>query len=330
MERLVRSRRTVALVVFCLIFFLGGLASLRAQGYPSRPIQLVIDKSPGDVTDVSGRVIGERLSKILKVPVIPINKPGAGGVEGADQVAKANKDGYTILVCAVPSIVAIPVIRPKTVPYHPLRDFEPLGKVVASPMVISVKAESPWKTLKDMIEYSKANPEKLRLGIAGRGTFSDFNIAIINKATGAKITAVPFKGGAPTIAATLGGHVEGNSLTLGPNLPHIRAGRIRALVISDKSSQAPQIPTAAEAGYPGMKLLGVWVGAFVPAGTPPSVLSVLVPALQKAIHAPEVVKTIEGIGASLAYMEPAEFKKSIQEEIEVVRDIAEKAGLIKN
>lgn len=322
--------KILASLLFCLPVLPGGANLLHAQDYPKRPIHLVLDKSPGDVTDISGRAVGEQLSKILKVPVVAINKPGAGGVEGTDFVAKASKDGYTLLFASSAPIVAIPVIQAKTVPYHPIRDLEPLGKAVSSPMVIAVKSDSQWKSLKGLIDYANANPEKLRLGHTGRGTVTDLNIAIIGKAAGVKITAVPFKGGAPAIAATLGGHVDGNSLTLAPNLPHIRAGKIRALVISDKSSQASQVPTAAEAGFPNIKLLGAWVGAFAPAGTPESVMNVLVPAFEKAINSPEVVKTIEAVGVSLAYLNPAEFKKSIKEQIEVVHDIAEKVGLIKN
>ena len=301
----------------------------QTRDYPTRQIQLVIDRAPGDPTDLAGRTIADQLSKILNVPVVPINKPAAGGVEGADYVAKAKKDGYTLLFCAAPSMVHIPVTSPETVPYDPVRDLEPIARAVSFPFVIAVKSDSPWKSLKDLVDYAKKNPEKVRMGIAGRGTVSHFNLAIINSAAGVNMTPVPYKGASPAVTAVLGGHIEGNSLALGANLAHINAGTLRALVISRKSPQAAQIPSPAEAGYPRLKLLGVWVGAFAPAGTPDSVLKVLVPAFEKAIHSPEVVKAVEGVGSSLDYQKPEELKKSLQEEFEIVREVAKKAGLTK-
>ena len=313
-------------------FFLPAAANrLNAQtkDYPARQIQLVIDKAPGDPTDLVGRTIADQLSKILNVPIVPINKPAAGGVEGADYVAKAKKDGYTLLFCAAPSIVHIPVISPETVPYDPLRDLEPIARAFSSPFVIAVKSDSSWKSLKDLVDYAKKNPEKVRMGIAGIGTVAHFNLAIINSAAGVHMTPVPYKGASPAVTAVLGGHIEGNSLALGADLAQINAGNLRALVISKKSSQAAQIPSPVEAGYPQLKLLGVWVGAFAPAGTPDSVLKVLTAAFEKAIHSPEVVKAVEGVGGSLDYQKPEELKKSIQEEFEIVREVAKKAGLTK-
>jgi tripartite-type tricarboxylate transporter receptor subunit TctC len=262
--------------------------------------------------------------------VIPINKPAAGGVEAADYVAKARKDGYTLLFCAAPAVVHIPVTSPETVPYDAARDFEPIARAVSFPFVIAVKSDSPWKSLKELVEYAKKSPDKARMGVAGTGTVSHFNLAILNSAAGVNMTAVPYKGAAPAVTAVLGGHIEGNSLALGANLAQMNAGRLRALVISSKSPQAAQIPSPAEAGYPQMKLLGVWVGAFAPAGTPNHAVNSLVSAFEKAIRSTEVSQMAEGIGVSVDYLSPDQLRKSMKEETELIRDIAKRAGLRKN
>jgi len=159
---------------------------------------------------------------------------------------------------------------------------------------------------------------------------SHFNLAILNSTAGVNMTAVPYKGAAPAVTAVLGGHIEGNSLALGANLAQINAGKLRALVISSKSPQAAQIPSPAEAGYPQMKLLGVWVGAFAPAGTPDYVLNLLIPAFEKAIRSSDVSTMADRIGVYVDYLNPDGLRKSIKEESEIVREIAKRAGLRKN
>lgn len=329
-----KKKQLGTIVIFLAVsnfFLLGKVNFLNAQtkDYPTRQIQLVIDRAPGDPADLAARAIAKQLAKVLNVPVVPINKPAAGGVEAADYVVKSKKDGYTLLSGAAPAIVHIPVTAPETVPYDSVRDLEPLARTVSFPLVLAVKSDSPWKSLKELVDYAKKNPEKVRIGIAGRGTLAHFNVAIINSATGVNMTPVPYKGGVPAVTAVLGGHIEGNSVALGSNLPHINAGTLRGLVVSSKSPQAPQIPSPVEAGYPQMKLLGAWLGVFAPAGTPASVLKVLIPAFEKAIHSPEVVKMAEGITVSVDYQNPDGLRKSIKEEFEIVREVAKQAGLIK-
>ena len=321
----------VFLAIFNVVMF-GEVNFLSAQtkDYPARQIQLVIDRAPGDPTDLAARAIADQLTKLLNVAVVAVNKPAAGGVEAADYVAKARKDGYTLLFCAAPAVVHIPVTSPETVPYDPVRDLEPIARAVSFPFVIAVKSDSPWKSLKEFVAYAKGSPDKARMGVAGIGTVSHFNLAILNSTAGVNMTAVPYKGAAPAVTAVLGGHIEGNSLALGANLAQINAGKLRALVISSKSPQAAQIPSPAEAGYPQMKLLGVWVGAFAPAGTPDYVLNLLIPAFEKAIRSSDVSTMADRIGVYVDYLNPDGLRKSIKEESEIVREIAKRAGLRKN
>jgi len=322
---------TFSLLIASTLFLLGQPNLLKAQvkDYPTRPIQLIIDKALGDVADITGRVIAEQLSQILKVSIVPLNKAGAGGVEGADYVAKAKKDGYTLLFASAAPIIHHPVIFPETVPYDSQKDLEPIARGISLPFVLVSKTDSPWKSLKELIDYAQKNPGKVRCGIAGMGTVTHFNLEIINTDTGASIIVVPFKGAAPAVTALLGGHVEATFSSIGPALPHIQAGSLRGLVISTKSSHAPEIPNSAEVGYPQIKLLNIWIGAFAPAGTPESVLKVLTPAFEKAINSPEVIKIAERLGTTIDYQKPEELRKSIKEEFEIIREVAKKAGLIK-
>jgi tripartite-type tricarboxylate transporter receptor subunit TctC len=306
----------------------GAVERSYGQAYPARQIQFIIDRAAGDATDLGGRAIAEQLAKVLNVAVVPINKSGAGGVEGTDFVAKARKDGHTILFAAAPPIVAIPVLAPKTTPYDPIRDLEPLGKAFTTPMVVAVKADSPWKTLKDLVDYAKKNPGKVRLSTAGKGTTTDLNVGVLTGHIKADITTVPYKGGTPAVTALLGGHVEGTSMSLGPTLPHLKAGTLRALVISSKAMQLPDAPTETDAGFPQLSLLESWSAAFTTSGTPDTVLKVLVPAIEKAITSPEAQKAFAAVGSPYDFKRPDELRKLIKSNLEMIREVAKQNNLI--
>lgn len=320
--------RSVIAIAFTSVFVACAAESVGAQNFPTRQIQFVIDRAAGDATDLGGRAIADQLTKILNVPVVPINKSGAGGVEGTDYVAKARKDGYTILFCAAPPIVSIPVLAPKSTPYDPLKDLEPLAQAFVTPMVVAVKADSPFKSLKDLVEYAKKNPGKVRLSTAGKGTTTDLNVGVLTAHVNANITTVPYKGGTPAVTALLGGHVEGTSMSLGPTLPHLKAGTLRALAISRKTAQFPDAPTAADGGFAQLGLLESWSGAFTTGGTPEPVLKVLAMGLEKAINAPDTVKIFESIGSPFDFKRPDELRKLVKSHIEIIRDVAKKNNLI--
>jgi tripartite-type tricarboxylate transporter receptor subunit TctC len=319
---------TCALFVAAWLSTFGWERSAHGQAYPTRQIQFIIDRAAGDATDLGGRAIAEQLAKILNVAVVPVNKSGAGGVEGTDFVAKARKDGYTILFAAAPPIVAIPVLAPKTTPYDPIRDLEPLGKAFTTPMVVAVKADSPFKTLKDLVDFAKKNPGKVRFSTAGKGTTTDLNVGVLTGHVKADITTVPYKGGTPAVTALLGGHVEGTSMSLGPTLPHLKAGTLRALVISSKAAQIPDAPTETEAGFPQLNLLESWSAAFTTAGTPDAVLKVLIPATEKAITSPEAQKAFAAVGSPYDFKRPDDMRKLIKSNLEMIREVAKQNNLI--
>jgi tripartite-type tricarboxylate transporter receptor subunit TctC len=200
------------------VFFLGlvlialglffGVPPIQAQPYPDHTIQVVIPGAPGDALDLAGRVAIEELEKILKVPVVVINKPGGGASVGTDFVAKAKKDGYTLLYSNSSGLVYNPAFSPEETPYQTLRDFDPLALHVTFPDGIWVRTDSPWKNLAEVVEYSKKNPGKFRCGTLGVGSINHFRIEIVKSVTGADITMIPFKGAMPALTALLGGHLS--------------------------------------------------------------------------------------------------------------------------
>src|SRR5689334_6325523 len=214
-----------------------------AEGYPSGPVTLIIPLAAGDATDTAARVMAEGLARELKVPVVPVNKPGAGGALGVDIVVKAAKDGMTIGIPNNAGLVYRAILEPKVASYDAFTDLTPLALAMRSPSILTVGAEQPFKTFKEMIEYAKKNPGAVRIGTAGVGSVGDFCVRLINSLTGAQITMVPYTGAAPAVTAMRGGHIEGVILALGTMTGHLASGAVRGLAISTKWPEYPDIPT---------------------------------------------------------------------------------------
>jgi tripartite-type tricarboxylate transporter receptor subunit TctC len=303
-------------------------SQLCAQPYPSRPIDLIIPLAAGDATDIAGRAIAEKLSHEIKVPVVPVNKPGAGGGLGTDQIAKAAKDGYTIGLPNNAALVFRALVDPAGTNYDAFKDLTPLGLAMRSPSILAAAADAPFKTFGEMVEYSKKNPGKVRVGTAGAGSVGDFCVQTINFLTGAGLTMVPFKGATPAITAVRGGHIEAVVLALGALRTHIDSGALRGIVISSKWRDLPNISTMQELGFKD-PLFGIWTGFFAPAGVPDEVTRVLVPAIQRAVSAPEMSAQMNKFGISAEYLPPDKLLAEMQDEHERVRRIGKAAGLIK-
>src|SRR6267142_3186603 len=259
-----------------------GVTQIQAQEYPKGSLTLVIPLAPGDATDTSARAIADELSRELKVPIVPVNRPGAGGALGTELVVKAKPDGNTIILTNNASLVFRSILDPKTASYNPLTDLTPLGLAMRSPTILAVRGDAPYKTLGQMAEHAKKDPGGVRIGTAGAGSVGDFCVLTLNSLTGAGLTTVPFTGASPAVTALLGGHVEGVILALGTMTGHLRSGTLRGIIISTRYPDFPGIPTLSELGY-SEQLFGVWVGCFAPAGVSAEVTRTLVPALERAI-----------------------------------------------
>jgi tripartite-type tricarboxylate transporter receptor subunit TctC len=302
--------------------------AIRAQGYPKQPINLIIPLAPGDATDVAGRTIGEGLSRLLKVPVVAVNRPGAGGTIGTDSAVKAAKDGYTILITNNASLVFNRILTPETVPYDPFKDLTPLGMAVRTPIVLAMHKDVPFKNFAEMIEYGKKNPGKLRIGTVGPGSVGHFTVEIINSISTADMTMIPFKGAGPAVTAALGGHIEGAVAAQGVVAEHLKAGTMRGIITSSKMPEFFQIPTLEQLGYK-QNLLGVWAAFFAPAGMPAEVSKTLISALEKVVKDPAVAARLANLGMVTDYEPPEKLIAEIREEHRTGEQIAKKAGLIK-
>ena len=301
---------------------------VHAQGYPNSAINLVIPLAPGDAADVAGRTMGEELSKLLKVPIVAVNRPGGGMSIGTDSVVKAKKDGYTILLTTNAALVSNRILNPETASYDALRDLTPLGLSTRTPILLAVRQDAPYKSFGELVEFAKKNPGKVRVGTVGPGSAGHLNVEMINSLTGAGLTVVPFKGGAPGITAILGGHVEGVAFSLGALSSHLKSGALRGIVISSHFPQHPEIPTLPQLGY-RQNLLGVWFGFFAPAGVSAEVTKALVPAIEKAVKEPAVAAKLASLGILQDYQSPEKLVAEIREEHRTVEEIAKKAGLVK-
>jgi tripartite-type tricarboxylate transporter receptor subunit TctC len=309
--------------LFCAVAFTLGLFSGAHAAYPDRSINLVIPVAPGDATDIAARVMADELSKLLKVSVMVVNMPGAGGMMGANHVVKAAKDGYTLLFTINASLTSNRILNPQTASYDPLTDFTPLGLTTRTPMVIAVRSDAPFKTLKEMAAYAKKNPGKVNVGTAGAGSIGDFTVQIASSQTGAEMAMVPFKGAAPSVTALHGGHIEGTAVALGLLASHLKNGSLRAVVTSNKSPEFPTIPTMAELGY-SQNLLGVWLAFFAPAGLPAEVTRVLVPAIEIVAKDPAVAAKLATLGVVQDYQSPENLQAEIRAEQRIVEEMIKK------
>jgi tripartite-type tricarboxylate transporter receptor subunit TctC len=312
----------------CALSLLAAAMPLHAQDYPKGPVTLVIPLAPGDATDTSGRAIAEELSRELKVSIIPVNRPGAGGAVGTETVVKAKPDGGTIILTNNAALVFRSILDPKTANYNPLTDLTPLALAMRSPSILAVRGDAPYTTLAELVEYAKKNPGGVRIGTAGAGSVGEFCIRTINSATGAGLVPVPFTGASPGVTALLGGHIEGVVLALGTMTGHLRSGALRGLVISSKYPDFPDIPTLPELGYPE-RLFGIWVAFFAPAGVSLEVKRTLVPALEQAIKSPGIGAKLRPLGMVMDYSPPEKLLDEIRDEHRRVSEIAAKSGLIK-
>src|SRR5437868_11780511 len=267
-------------------FFL--CSSALAQDYPSKPITMVVPFPPGGVAEIVGRPLASIMEKSLKQPIVLINRPGAGGAVGMASVAKASADGYTILM-GLSSISIFPVserINGKQPPYE-LKDFAPIAIVTADQTVLVVRADGPYKTVKDFVDAAKANPGKINY--SSSGVYGTLHVAmeIFANAAGIKLFHIPYQGGGPAVTALLGGQVEASPQGPAAAIGQIRAGKMRALASwgSERLKLLPDIPTFKELGYDAE--FYIWTGVFAPAATPAPILAKLRDAVREAANSEE-------------------------------------------
>ena len=292
--------------------------------YPEQPIQLIIPYVAGATGDITARMLGEELEKILGVKVIPNNKPGASATLGTAAAVRAKKDGYTLVYAGASALVYAPISNPEIVHYDPFKDLEPLGFHYYFPQTISVKSDAPWNTFPEFIDYAKKNPGKLRVSTIGVGSTPHFMLEMTQVITETKMTHVPFEGGESVVTAVMGGHVEATCDGFAKIKPHMEGGRMKVLLTTKKLPGFPQFPTITELGYK-QPLYATWFALYAATGIPDEAMRVLVPAIEKAVKATK--EKVDRMGSLCEYKSPAELKIMTDEEYKIGLETAKKMGL---
>jgi tripartite-type tricarboxylate transporter receptor subunit TctC len=276
-----------------------GLTAVHAEDYPTRTVTVIVPFAAGGPADVTGRIVSDIFSRHLGQSFIVENVGGAGGTVGTLRAAHAKPDGYTLISGHMGTNALAPVFYPN-LGYDPEKDFEPIGVVAVQPELLAVRKEIPANNLKEFAAWAKANEGKLNMGHAGVGSVSYIGCLLLNNAIGIKPTLVPFTGTAPVMNAILAGNVDYDcDPVLGP-LPHVRAGKVKALAIAAKkrSPLLPDVPTAAEQGYPQFECAPFYA-VFAPKGTPKAIVDRLADALSKGLDEPAVRKRLTDLGAEI-------------------------------
>lgn len=285
-----------------------------AQTFPSKPIRIVVPYTPGGPTDIPARLVGQKLSELLGQPVIIDNKPGAGGNIGADAVAKAPADGYTLLLVTTGHAIN-PGLYPKLA-YDLTKDLAPVSQLTSSPMVVTVFPGLGVNSIKELIALAKAKPDGLNFGSAGNGSSTHLAPELFSMMAGIKMNHIPYKGSAPALADVMAGNAQVAFDFMTSAMPHVRSGKLKGLATTGatRSPAAPDLPTVAEAGVPGFEVVG-WNGVMAPAGTPPDVVAKLNAAIKQALASPEVAERLTGLGANVVWNTPADFGAFIRAEV---------------
>ncbi len=277
-----------------------------AQTYPAKPVRVVIPYPPGGPTDILGRIVAQGLSARLGQQFVVENKPGASGMIGADMVAKAPADGYTLLVNA-----SLHVITPSLflkMSHDPIKDFAPITQIAQVPLVLVVNQQNPAKSLKDVIAQAKAQPGKLAYASSGNGTAPHLAGEAFKMATGVDVPHVPYKGSAPALADIIGGHVTYMFDSLPSSTSFIKQGTLRPLAVTTtkRVGSLPDVPTVAESGIPNFDI-STWYGVWAPAGTPKDILRKVSSEISAILKDPEVAKRIASMGSDPVGSTPEEF-----------------------
>jgi tripartite-type tricarboxylate transporter receptor subunit TctC len=296
------------------------------QAYPSRPIKFVVPFTAGSGTDIMARTIGDAMSKSMGQPIIIDNKPGAGGTIGANQVAKSEADGYTVLVHSSGHALN-PAIYPN-LPYDTVKDLTGVTPMAVLPNVMVVSPQRGWKTVADAVAEAKAKPGQLNYASAGVGSATHLNGEKFKLQAGIDAVHVPFKGTPEAISDVIGGRNDWFFAPLSSALPLIKDGKLQALAVStaQRAPSLPNVPTTVEAGVPGSEY-NFWVGMIVPAATPAPVIKRLHDEVIKALANPEVKERLSKLGAEPMPMEPQAFNAYIRTEMETAARIAKAANL---
>ena len=299
----------------------------QAQTYPTRPVKLIVGFEPGGNTDTVARIVAQKLGERLGQQVVVENKLGASGTIGTYEAARAAPDGYTLTMGTTTTHAIAPAAYAKLL-YDPVADFEPLALVANAPYLLVVLPTFPAKDLKEFVSAVKAQPGKFNYGSAGQATTTHLVMATLASRAGLEMVHIPFKGNAPATTAVLGGQVEFLFGALPPLLPHVTAGKLRPLAISSgkRSVSLPDVPTVAEAGFPGYDM-ALWLGFFAPKGTPPAIVKRLETELLAVAQSAELKEMLQKQGLEAYALGAAELATKLRADIATYKEVFKAANI---
>lgn len=308
-------------------------AAAQTSDYPNRPIRMVVPFTPGGSTDILARTMGEQLTRAWGQPVIIENLPGAGGSLGADKVAKAAPDGYTLLMGHIGTLAVTPSIYPR-LPYDPVKSFAPVAWVARVPNVLVVHPSVPARSVRELVQHGKAHPGKLNYGSGGNGSAAHIATEFFKLRSDTDIVHVPYKGTAPAVTDAVSGQIQ-VLLTGAPAvMPMVKAGKLVALAVSSpqRLQGFPELPTIAESGLPDLAGFEAdqWYGIVAPAGTPETIVRKLNGQINASLNSQEILSRLQSEGAIPTPYPPEVFGKLIEAEIARWRPVVQRAGLRPN
>ena len=311
----------------CVIFTLACAPGTWAQGYPVKPIRLIVPFPPGGPTDTHSRWAAQQLNVAFGQPVVVENRAGAAGVIGTETVAKAAADGYTLLGGNPGPLTIAPSVR-KQLGYDPIRDFAPITLIARSASCMCIHPSIPAKSLKEFIALAKASPGKINYATPGVGTVGHLAIESFATLAGIRMTHVPYKGAALYTMDLIAGNMDFAQIQIFQAAPHVRAGKLRALAVTAvvRSPLLPEVPTGAEQGLKGFSSYN-WNGILAPTGTPKAIIDRIHAVLSKPLTNPEIRKQMETIGYEVSGDGPVEYATFIKSEIEKWAKVAKAAGI---
>lgn len=320
--------RTGIIAAFSLFFFIAASAhsAENAQSFPSKPIRIIVPYSPGGTTDLLARAIGRHLSDVWKQPVIVENKPGVNGMLGADMVAKAPPDGYTLGIASPGSHAANAGLYPK-ITYDTIKDFTPVTLAVSAPLLLVAHPSMNVKNVKELIALAKSKPGSISYASGGSGSSQHLAMELFNSTAGVQMTHVPYKGSAASYIDLIGGQVTLEFDVLPTAMPHIKSGKLRPLAITTAARYPalPDLPTVNESGVPGYEA-SAWFGIMMPAGVPKEIVARLNGEVNKIVALPDIRERFDQQGAIPRPMSAEQFGAFIQAEIEKWAKVVKASG----
>ena len=320
-------KKIAAMLAGVLVGFGLPSTAMAADAFPAKPVRIVVPFAAGGSTDILARNIAQKLNEALRSPVIVENRPGAGALIGAEYVAKAAPDGYTLLMGTNTTHAVAPHLYSK-MPYHALNDFAPVAEIAYNPQFLDVHPSIPVRSVKELVALARSRPGQLNYGSAGQGSTSHMAMELFRSMAKVNLTHVPYKGSGPALIDVLGGHLSMMFDVVLTTLPHMKSGKLRVLGVSSLSrvDVAPEVPTIAETGLPGYEAL-VWFGLFAPAGTPGEIVNRLSGEVGRIVQQPALKETFTVQGLTPVGSNSTQFAAKVAKDHATWGKVIREAGI---